>query len=90
VRAGLVAEAESWRGLAPPRTLVQINRILSEMDMGLEMYMWRRHWSMNLAGVSGLPEKSESEIAAICQCTHNGRHWARPNSFTSEQRHCVV
>src|SRR6266403_2932622 len=81
VRAGLVAEAESW-----PRSSAAAHFGSGEPDTGLDMEMWRMRWSMETWREYLAAGEAESEIAAIRQCTHTGRPLGTPEFiYTLEQ-----
>jgi putative transposase len=68
VRAGLATDAESWKWSS-----AAAHCGTAEPDKLLDMELWQRHWT-----TSGWREfleagETESELAAIRQCTHTGR-----------------
>jgi putative transposase len=68
IRAGLVAEAESWRWSS---ALAHCHK---ETDNGLlTMEPWQAHWSEEAWREYLTAGEKESELAAIRRCTYTGR-----------------
>jgi len=68
VRAGLVARAELWKWSS-----AAAHCGLGEPDELLDMAPWREHWSVASWREFLSAGETESELAAIRQCTHTGR-----------------
>jgi putative transposase len=68
VRAGMVAEAESWKWSSAAAHCGK-----AEPDVCLDMETWRRQWSMETWQAFLKAGQTESELAALRQCTHTGR-----------------
>jgi putative transposase len=68
VRAGLVQHAESW-----PWSSAAVHCGSGEPDTCLEMKMWNKRWSTQTWREYLSNGETDSEIAAIRQCTHSGR-----------------
>lgn len=67
VRAGMVAEPEEW----PWSSAADCGR--GEPDACLEMAIWRQRWSVSSWRRFLEAGESESQLAALRQCTHTGR-----------------
>jgi putative transposase len=68
VRAGLVSEAESWIWSSAGAHCGTV-----AADGCLAMEIWRGHWNVSNWREYLVAGETESEIAAIRQCTHTGR-----------------
>jgi len=73
VRAGMVAEAESWQWSSAAAHCGK-----AEPDECLDMEPWRRHWSPASWQAFLKAGETESELAALRQCTHTGRPLGTP------------
>lgn len=68
VRAGLTAEAELWKWSS-----AAAHCGTGEPDGCLEMEVWRRSWSASSWRLFLGAGETESDLAALRQCTHTGR-----------------
>ena len=68
VRAGLVAQAQEWKWSSAAAHLGE-----DEPDACLDMRTWRRYWSVTSWRTFLSAGESESNLAALRQCTHTGR-----------------
>jgi putative transposase len=68
VRAGLVAKANSW-----PWSSAAAHCGSGDPNPSLEMALWDQRWSAETWREYLAAGETESEIAAIRQCTHSGR-----------------
>src|SRR5262249_37545026 len=68
VRAGLVQQAELW-----PWSSAAAHCGKAEPDQCLDMETWRQHWSVESWQAFLGAGETESDLAALRQCTHTGR-----------------
>ncbi len=73
LRAGLVAQAESW-----PWSSAAAHCGSVEPDTCLAMEMWSKRWSMETWREYLAAGETKCELAAIRQCTHTGRPLGAP------------